>query len=91
MDALTPTALRAIFDDLERTTPRATARYTVGQEVYWGSTFCVIHDVNTVGTTASYLVRREVEGEWLVAGRFVGERELYAASRARRARRHQVG
>lgn len=78
--------IRALVDEFNSTVPQATAKYTVGQEVYWGSTFCVIHDVNTVGEKASYLVRRQLEGEWVVAGRYVQEWELYLASQSRHYR-----
>lgn len=60
-------------------TPRAVAKYAEGQEVYWGARLCTIHDVNTTGDTASYLVSLEsLEGGTRVADRPVYERELTA-------------
>jgi hypothetical protein len=77
------TAARALVDEYHRIhpTPQATAKYAIGQEVYWGAWVCKIHGVNTVGNKATYLVSHEFAYGTRVADRFVGEHELYAVSR----------
>jgi hypothetical protein len=60
-------------------TPHADAKYTPGQEVYWGARLCTIHDiVPTTGTGTYYLVAVPSEGGTAVVNRPVHEGELLA-------------
>ncbi len=85
-------AARAQVDEYLRAHPvtHATAKFTKGQEVYWGAWVCTIHDVNTMGDKATYLVSREFSCGVRVADRFVGEHELYAVRADQGPRRRVV-